>query len=178
MDGDDKMPRREALTARGRGALRVRVVAAVVVLALVAAGVVVAFHRSSHHLASLHHDAAASSDRVSTLTSQLATATSQRDLSLKEAAVARAALEAAHAAHLHSAAALRDERAGLLAAQRAAYISIVDTNSRATQLAALHTCLDGVSQALDMLGAGDVSGWQNRLQSIDAVCKQAQAAAA
>ncbi|HEY1739609.1 MAG TPA: hypothetical protein VGI86_12905 [Acidimicrobiia bacterium] len=178
MDGDDKMPRREALSDRGRNGLRVRVIAAVVVLALVTAGVVVAFRHSSHHLAALHHDITASAGRVSTLNSELATATDQRNRAQHEAALARAALASAMSTHVDSADTLQAKQEDLADARRKAYKSLVDQGARTAQLAALNGCLNGVSQALDLLGVGDVNGWQNTLRSIDGVCRQAQAAIA
>ena len=178
MDGDDKMPRRGALITRDRVPLVARVVACIVVLAVIVTGVGIAFRNSSHHLASLHHDLAASAVRVSNLTSALATATGQRDRAQHEAAVARAALEAARNTHLDTVDTLSAKREDLADARRQAYASLVDQGARTAELAALNGCLNGVSQALDLLGVGDVNGWQNSLRSIDGVCRQAQAAIA
>ncbi len=179
MDDDDKMPRaRGGRPTRRRAIAAIATVACVLAVALAVGGAVVAFRHASHHLHAVRRDTAASAGRVASLTAALAQASTARDRSRHEAAVAHAALEAARSAHLRGEAALRAELADLDTTRREAYASLVDANARTAQLAALHTCLDGVSQALDMLGAGDVHGWQNRLRSIDGVCKQAQAATA
>jgi hypothetical protein len=122
-------------------------------------------------------DAVASKDRVGTLGNDLAMATSARDRSRREAALARTALETARAAHLQSADELAAERSDLDRARTQAYASLVDASQRSVQLTALHTCLDGVSQALDMLGSGDVNDWQHRLQQVDGICRRAEAVA-
>jgi hypothetical protein len=181
---DDKVPQWTTLAliprasnTTGHRRVAFKIVAALIVVALVVTGVALAFHRAADNLASVHRDSAASAERVATLTNELAHATNARDRSLRAASIAAVALGDARTAHLRSAQALNDELAQVDDARRQAYLSLVDANTRTAQLAALHTCLDGVSQALDMLGAGDVHGSEVHLQSIDGACQQAEAAA-
>ena len=183
MEVDDKLSRTiDVIPARPpvnrpRRALRYGAAALAVVLLAVGA-TAFAFRRASDHLDAIRRDTAASADRVAALGNQLAHATTERDRSLHEAALARAAYDRARDAHAESAAALRVELADLETARRQAYASIVDANTRGAQFNALRSCLDGVWQALDMLGVGDVNGWQQRMQSVAGVCNNAQGTAA
>ena len=150
------------------------IVSIVIVLALLVTAVVVAFRRVSDDITAVHHDTVASVGRVQSLTNQLASAANGRDRSLHEAALARAALGQARTAHLRSADALAAERDELDRARREAYISLTDQSAQNAQVEALHSCLDGVSQALNLLSVGVVDGWQHTLESIDGVCRRAE----
>ncbi len=183
MDSDDKLPRSTDIVAPRPAAERrsirpVHVVVGLLVALLAIGGVSFAFRRASDDLAAIHRDTAASVNRVNALSEQLAHATTERDRSLHEAALARAAYEQARDAHERGADALHAELADLDSARRQAYASLLDANARDAQLTALHSCLDGVWQALDMLGVGDVNGWKQRMQGVTGVCAQAQGAAA
>ena len=177
MDADDKMPHwtgsSRALRTRWRTFVALAV--AIVVLAVAVGETVAAFRRSSDHLAAVRRDTTASRGRVATLTDQLAKATDERDRSRRAAAVARAALEQAQTAHQQSAEQLAAERSDLNIARKKAYLGLVGLNNLSAQLTALHSCLDGISRALNLIAVGEVDFWQQQLKSVDPVCQEAEA---
>ena len=112
------------------------------------------------------------------MSADLSKATDERDRSRHEAALAAVGTGAGSSRLPADAAGLEAERADLATARQEAYVSLAGVGARTAQVAALHACLDGISAALNLLAVGLVSNWQQQLQAVDGVCRQAQAVTA
>ncbi len=117
---------------------------------------------------------AASRGRLAQLGDDLAAATGQRAAAEQLEARTNALLVQARAVHAARSRELATARALLDALARTTAVSLHEQQLQNSRLAALHTCLDGVSAALNYIGIGDTPHASDVLASVDADCRAAE----
>jgi hypothetical protein len=156
-----------------RRARWLRRLAAVLLATVVVAIIAQRFVATAHDLDGARRDLAASQTHLDRLRTDVRDAATVRRAAQRSAADAVVVLEAQRARRVTSGKNLKAAQAQLDLVHRQLAASLLDQQRAGNQVVALQRCLDGVSQSLNLIGVGDVHGWQEALAAVDAPCRAA-----
>ena len=86
-------------------------------------------------------------------------------------------LPSVRALHTTDARRLSAAKSKLAQLRRDTYVHLRDLEAANNRLSALQNCLDGISQAVNLLSVGDVGGWQRVVRRVERECSLAKATA-
>ncbi len=142
----------------------------IVAIAAVAAQRLVAGARD---LSTTRHELDASRARLAHLGADIRAAGAARRDAQRRAAAAVAVLDSERDRHDAASRNLRVAKEQLAVVSHDLAASLRGEQQQGDQVAALQLCLDGVSQALNRIGVGDVHGWQAAIAAVDPQCHMA-----
>ena len=159
-----------------RRSLPTGVVAGVIALVVIVGGAVAwHFHSLARTTARTQDELDATNARAAGVAADLRAADAARDQAVAAERLARHTLQDARTTSAQARHDVAAQRARLGQARLAVERSLVGARADVARLITLRQCLDGVSDALNRFGTGDVAGAEGALQASAAVCNQAEA---